>query len=375
MIRYGDAGPAVAEVQGLLQRAAVGLVGAYRDAAKVHPGDADGIYGSRTESAHEHYKAFYGIGGQRNVISDATVDHLRRAWAAGSCGAITVSPPEEPAPAAPSLSMLKLVESLPSTAEHWGEDRGDVHCIDISGHQSEVELREVAAAGISLVTVKATENDGYLHKRVGWLLEEVRALGMSAQTYHYLRPDDLDVSREVGHFLRTVERTRAFVPGDFGPMMDFEKGAKKPADFDGDGKPETAHDFNVLSALHWLEGVERALGVTPMVYLTRPAWGHYGYRASKELLERLSRFPLMWTDYPRKAGKITADIRLTSAFGHEDWREAANLPWRIHGRQAPVWQWTGKGRVPGIGRGKRDCDRSFMRREFFEAVTGRRLAA
>jgi lysozyme len=175
--------------------------------------------------------------------------------------------------------------------------------IDISSHQPSTIFPEIATA-VDFAFVKVSGDYGYVNPFYRAQIGGARESGVLVGHYYYDQPQWADVPTRVRHFLDHADLR----PGE--PIcLDVEE---------GEG------DLAVVT-LAWLEAVERALGIAPLMYT-------YPFFADDHGLHdpRLARFPIWYAWYPNSGRPDTA------------WPSVA--PW---GR-ATIWQYTAKGRVPGI---------------------------
>jgi lysozyme len=215
----------------------------------------------------------------------------------------------------------------PATAS--GYARG----IDVSRYQLAIDWRAVAADGVAFAIAKASEGSGADKRfRANW--PAMAAAGVARSAYHYLRTHRDPVLQAEAH-LRIIDRAGGLVAGDLPPVVDVEE-----ANNHWLGMP--VRDRAVLVA-RWLDRVERAIGVKPMIYTSTRIWS--GNRFTKgttrglfDDLVEIEHAPgrvLRFGDYPLWVA------RWSSAVGP--------LPtaWRAPGWA--FWQYSSKGVVPGIG--------------------------
>jgi lysozyme len=150
--------------------------------------------------------------------------------------------------------------------------RYTIRGIDVSRHQGEIQWSRVEASGIRFAFIKATEGTNYVdpYFAVNW--DEAADHKIVRGAYHFMRPR-MDGKAQALHFLRHVR----LALGDLPPVLDLEV---------TDGVSAAAIR---REALEWLETVEAATGMKPIVY-TLP---HF---ANSYLGGKLARYPLWVVD-------------------------------------------------------------------------------
>lgn len=132
--------------------------------------------------------------------------------------------------------------------------RYDVHGLDISHHQGNVDWRRLAQAQHSdfplcFIFLKATEGGDYADANFRQNLDSARSHGFVCGAYHYFIPTT-DAARQADFFIRTVPLQK----GDLPPVLDVETtGKKSPAQLRAAVKL-------------WLDRVEAHYGVKPILY-------------------------------------------------------------------------------------------------------------
>jgi hypothetical protein len=151
-------------------------------------------------------------------------------------------------------------------------NRFSIRGIDVSRYQGKIEWAKVKQAGIRFAFIKATEGTDYVdpYFAVNW--DEAREKGIARGAYHFFRPAQ-DGKAQAEHFLKQVKWTK----GDLPPVLDLEV------------TDEVTAAAIRREALEWLETVENATGMRPLVY-TLP---HY---ARSYLDGKLARYPLWVVD-------------------------------------------------------------------------------
>lgn len=174
--------------------------------------------------------------------------------------------------------------------------------IDVSHHQQRIDWRQlVQRSEVHFVFVKATEGGDFLDSLFSENWAWLREMGIRRGAYHYFRPKR-DGALQAEHYLRTVE----LQPGDLAPVLDIET---------TDGRrPEIVR----REALEWLQKVEKALCVRPIIYTNQ-------YFYERHLAGYFDDYPLWIARYSDEHPRLST------------------RPWHF-------WQFSEKGRLPGISR-------------------------
>jgi len=127
--------------------------------------------------------------------------------------------------------------------------------IDVSHFQGHVDWQAVRAAGCAFAFAKATEGTGVTDPFFAANWAGMKAAGLLRGAYHFFRAAE-PAAEQAAHFLSTV----GFEPGDLPPVLDIEVN-------DGvTGEPL------VGGVQTWLDAVEPAAGVAPVIYTNTPFW-------------------------------------------------------------------------------------------------------
>lgn len=175
-----------------------------------------------------------------------------------------------------------------------------VRGIDISNYQGEVEWEKVESAGIGFAYMQATQGLHFVDPNFADNARSIQQTTLPYGSYHFFRPNH-DADEQAALFLKTTQGHLGSLP----PMLDIEVSAGLPAEEIGAG------------AKRWLEVVEQAVGCKPLVY----SYGSFWEANLKETLD----------DYPLWLAEYAAEPRLPA--GKDRWT---------------IWQYSDKGRVPGI---------------------------
>jgi lysozyme len=139
--------------------------------------------------------------------------------------------------------------------------------IDVSHFQGHVDWPSVKAAGCAFAFAKATEGAGVTDPFFAANWAEMKAAGLARGAYHFYRAGQ-SASQQAAHFLSTVQ----FEAGDLPPVLDIEV---------NDGVTGQALVGGVQT---WLDAVEPAAGVAPIIYTNTPFWD--------------AHFPAQFSNYP-----------------------------------------------------------------------------
>lgn len=176
-----------------------------------------------------------------------------------------------------------------------------VRGIDVSDYQPNVNWQTVANSGIQFAFVKSTEGRTWVAETFARNWREMKATGILRGAYHFFRAN-VDAAAQAKLFLDIVK----LEPGDLPPVLDVES---------MDGVTATTLRTRITQ---WLDIVEKATGVTPILYTYPGFWQQLGTNA--------------FTEYPLWIAHYTT----------------ANEPWVTGGWSTwTFWQYTDQGRVNG----------------------------
>lgn len=183
--------------------------------------------------------------------------------------------------------------------------------IDVSNYQGSVDWPTVASSGITFAYAKATEGTGFVDQTFAANWDGMKAAGIARGAYHFFRPRE-DPQAQAALFAQTVG---AIEPGDMPPAVDIEA---------TDGITGAALADRILSML---EAVEAQLKTRPIIYTSPGFWNSYVRDAS-------GSWPAWTPSYYLWVANYTS----------------APLPYIPNGWSLWVfWQYSGDGRVPGVG--------------------------
>jgi lysozyme len=129
--------------------------------------------------------------------------------------------------------------------------------IDVSHFQGAVDWAAVAGAGIALAYAKATDGGTGTDSRFAANWAGMKAAGVLRGAYHFFRPATA-AEAQADHFVQVVG---ALAPGDLPPMLDVEETGTSPEQW-----AAVAEDQRVQLVETWLDRVEAALGLRPILY-------------------------------------------------------------------------------------------------------------
>ncbi|HEX3464890.1 MAG TPA: glycoside hydrolase family 25 protein [Candidatus Elarobacter sp.] len=132
-----------------------------------------------------------------------------------------------------------------------------VNGIDVSAFQPNVSFSAVHAAGFSFVYIKATQSTNYTSETFAAQWQGAGAAGMLRGGYHFF-DFNADAQAQAEYFLSACPPQSGALP----PMLDLEQ---------VDGVPASTAQ-NVQSVATWLNAVQKATGVRPVLYLNYPCW-------------------------------------------------------------------------------------------------------
>ncbi len=121
--------------------------------------------------------------------------------------------------------------------------------IDVSHYQGQVDWTQVKAAGTFFAFAKATQGTSEVDPEFANNWAGIRAAGLVRGAYHFMDPKE-DAATQAQHFLATVQ----LEPGDLPPVLDVEI---------TEGMAVEGLDEAVRT---WLEAVQAATGVQPIIY-------------------------------------------------------------------------------------------------------------
>ena len=128
--------------------------------------------------------------------------------------------------------------------------------IDVSYYQGDIDWNAVAADGVQFAIVRVSHSTQFFDPQFDANLAGSRAAGIHTGVYQYFEPDEDPIAQAD----LLLEHLGELQPGDLPPVIDVESAA---------GQSPAA----VASAVQaWVEHVEAALGVTPIIYTGYYFW-------------------------------------------------------------------------------------------------------
>lgn len=217
--------------------------------------------------------------------------------------------------------------------------------IDLSGHNEggtkrPVDFDRAKAAGVSFAWLKLTEGSRYSNPEAIRQAAECARVGIAVGGYHFGDPSAIramnladlaaDARAEATHYLDARRRTFLAASPGLPDVLDLEQAYQANlssaawAALGGTGGSRA--ELCALWCLFWLEHVQSATGVRPMIYSGKWAVDAYLARAPKSLQSKLFTYKLWLASYNS---------------GAEPKRQIAGWPWS-------VWQYSGTGACPGV---------------------------
>ncbi len=184
--------------------------------------------------------------------------------------------------------------------------------IDVSAYQSEIDWTAVAGSGRAFAYIRLSFSRT-TDKRAAEYWDGARRAGLVCGGYHFFR-NCTPVARQVEAFLKIFDETRTYGPVALPPALDLE--------WDKYGTSlasAAARQEYVRCAREWLEAVQQAVGMRPVIYTGRSFWKEIGSPAGLEAFG-------LWVARPDAT------------------KPAAPPPWTDY----RFWQYSHKGEVPGI---------------------------
>ena len=251
------------------------------------------------------------------MVPDATAanamvsDNLNPAPVAATAALALVRPstPARVIGRAPYFADYKPFDFVGRNPTHY-----PVHGTDTSKWQTDANWASLRAAGISFAFIKATEGGDHIDEafRANWVKAASAGIPRGAYHFYYFCTEPAVQAR---WFLKNLPKDRTALP----PVLDAEWNAHSPS---CRTRPEPAEVRRQLKV--WLDIVERGTGKRPIIYTTPDFYEHND-------IGRLDGYEL-W-------------LRSTAAHPSERY---PNEKWTF-------WQYTGTGKLPGIG-GKADIN-------------------
>ncbi|WP_172665784.1 glycoside hydrolase family 25 protein [Flammeovirga sp. OC4] len=180
----------------------------------------------------------------------------------------------------------------------------NVHGIDISHYQKDVDFKEVVNDGFSFVFMKATEGKHIKDHHFDKNWKAAHQEGIIKSAYHFYRPK-VDPYAQVDWFVKHVKLGK----GDLPPVLDVET---------FDGVPIDTIRENVSI---WLNLIEKKYGIRPIIYTNHSFYHDVFYNR-----KAFEKYPIWIAAYGKVFKPILKDER-------KDWS---------------MWQYTDRGNSRGI---------------------------
>lgn len=154
--------------------------------------------------------------------------------------------------------------------------------IDVSHYQGTIDWRQARQLDITFAFIKATEGVTGVDPNFKVYWTDSRAMGVLCGAYHFYQPGD-DPEKQAHHFLETA----APGPGDLRPVLDVEVS----------NEIEPAQIVDGIQT--WLETVQQAIAVEPIIYTSPEFWN--GLRT-----DQFGDYPLWVANYGVKTPELPA---------------------------------------------------------------------
>ena len=191
--------------------------------------------------------------------------------------------------------------------------------MDVSKWQGCVTASAAAqakAGGTAFAFVKVSEGAGYADSVADCTMQGLAAAGIRRGVYHYARPDLGNTPEAEADWF--ISQTRGYIGQGVIPVLDWEPGGS----------------YNTWTwwAKRWLDRVQAAWGVKPLIYMSASVirTGDWSAVANADYGLWVAGYPAGYTqDRLRDPGAVPYDVS----------------PWKF----AAAWQYSSSGRVPGVG--------------------------
>ena len=156
-----------------------------------------------------------------------------------------------------------------------------VQGIDVSHNQGTVDWNAVVQAGQVFAFMKATDGITYTDPQFATNWSGAKAAGLLRGAYHFYETND-DPTAQAENFLNAVQ----LEPGDLPPVVDIERTTS------GQSASQIVQDLQT-----WLDVVEQATGLVPIIYTGPSYWDSLGTSA-------FGRYPLWVAEYGVASPKL-----------------------------------------------------------------------
>ncbi|MEK8017772.1 MAG: glycoside hydrolase family 25 protein [Candidatus Parabeggiatoa sp.] len=177
-----------------------------------------------------------------------------------------------------SLTSSGLAAQCCEDTPKWQpSDQQSAHGIDVSYYQGVVKWDDVKQQGINFAFAKATGGNTYTDPEFANNWHSIRAEGVIRGAYHFFYPHD-DATTQANHFIATLKGQGGLISGDLPPVLDVEITDSKSS------------SQIVQGMTTWLTVVEKALGCTPIIYVSSSF-------ANEHLGDSFRNYPLWIANY------------------------------------------------------------------------------
>ena len=216
------------------------------------------------------------------------------------------------------MAMLAVIITMVALMSAPGLARADSG-MDVSKWQGCVASSQAAtakASGVNFAFVKVTEGNGYTDNVADCTMQALKANGIRRGVYHFARPDlGNSPEAEADWF---ISQTRGYMHDGVIPVLDWE--------------PSGSYKTQSWWALRWLQRVESAWGVKPIIYMSASVIKMTDWTAVAN-----GDYGLWVAGYPR-------------GYNGETLRNPGAVPYSVSPWQfAAAWQYSSTGHVPGVG--------------------------
>ncbi|MBE6670940.1 MAG: glycoside hydrolase family 25 [Ruminococcaceae bacterium] len=145
----------------------------------------------------------------------------------------------------------------------YSADKYDIHGIDVSSYQGEIDWNVLSSQDISFVFIKATEGSSFVDKCFSYNFEEAKKTSLSVGAYHFFSYDSTG-EKQAENFINTVVPFEGMLP----PVIDLE--------FYGDKEKNPPDRSQVEIELKtMLNLLEEHYGQRPIIYATEKSYELY----------------------------------------------------------------------------------------------------
>jgi lysozyme len=161
----------------------------------------------------------------------------------------------------------------------------EVHGIDLSHYQSNVNWERVAAQGISFAFVKATEGKQHTDVLFTQNWTQMQAHGIKRGAYHFFRPS-VDGEVQAKNFINSVEMSY----GDLPPVLDIEV------------EDDLPREVIIREMKAWLYWVELKYSIKPIIYT------HYKFY-NKFIVGEFDKYPIWIAKYGGEPPRLGTGVK------------------------------------------------------------------